>query len=43
MAVSLGSMTSSPKKIHGCSVKLPNDIYAGDKKISGVFDREYNQ
>mgnify|MGYP001202673566 CR=1 FL=1 len=37
MAVSLGINDFLSEKIHGCSVKWPNDIYAGDKKISGVL------
>lgn len=37
MAISLGVKDFISKHTEGCEIKWPNDIYVGDKKISGIL------
>ena len=37
MAVALGTRDFVARHVEGCSVKWPNDIYVGERKISGIL------
>ena len=37
MAVALGCYDYVSQYVDGCSVKWPNDIYVGDRKIAGIL------
>lgn len=37
MVIALGACDFISRYVEGCSVKWPNDIYVGDKKISGIL------
>ena len=37
MVIALGACDFISRYVNGCSVKWPNDIYVGDRKISGIL------